>query len=284
MIRPAGARALALLPALCIVGIGLVLPALLMLGYSLMRYVPGQITDFTLTMANYARLFGDFFYLRVVLETIQLGVIVTVFCLLLGFPVALFLARTTSRFKGLLTYLVFLPMMVGIVVRAYGWIVILGREGLLNSGLLAIGAISGPIRFLYTVHAVTLGLVEVLLPFMIMPILASIEKIDRNVEEAARALGASPLGTFLRVTLPLSLPGVVSGSLLVFSLAITAYALPALLGGAKVKLIAALAYDAMLVGYNWPFGSAIGIFMGLVSGTIVYLYIRSVGRRGQSAP
>ncbi len=284
MIRPAGARVLALLPALCIVGIGLVLPALLMLGYSLMHYVPGQITDFTLTTANYARLFGDFFYLRVVLETIQLGVIVTAFCLLLGFPVALFLARTTSRCKGLLTYLVFLPMMVGIVVRAYGWIVILGREGLLNSGLLAIGAISGPIRFLYTVHAVTLGLVEVLLPFMIMPILASIEKIDRNIEEAARALGASPLGTFLRVTLPLSLPGVVSGSLLVFSLAITAYALPALLGGAKVKLIAALAYDAMLVGYNWPFGSAIGIFMGLVSGTIVYLYIRSVSRRGQSAP
>jgi putative spermidine/putrescine transport system permease protein len=100
------------------------------------------------------------------------------------------------------------------------------------------------------------------------------------VEEAARAAGATPMQAFLRVTLPLSFPGVVSGSLLVFSLSITAYALPALLGGTKVKLIAALAYDAMLVGYNWPFGSAIGIFMGLVSGTVVYLYLRTTGRRG----
>src|SRR4029078_12027652 len=99
-------------------------------------------------------------------------------------------------------------------------------------------------------------------------------------EEAARAAGATPMQSFLRVTLPLSFPGVVSGSLLVYSLSITAYALPARLGGTKVKLIAALAYDAMLVGYNWPFGSAIGIFMGLVSGTVVYLYLRTTRRRG----
>ena len=275
-------RSITLLPAICITGIGLLLPALLMLGYSFVRYVPGKITDYTITLDNYARLFGDFFYLRVVFETIQLGIAVTILSLLLGFPVAYFLARTTSRFKGVLTYLVFLPMMVGIVVRAYGWIVILGREGLINTGLLAVGIIDEPIRFLYTVHAVTLGLVEVLLPFMVMPILSSIEKIDRHVEEAARALGGTPIQTFTKVTLPLSLPGIVSGSLLVFSLSITAYALPALLGGTKVKMIAALAYDAMLVGYNWPFGSAIGVFMGLVSCSIVFLYIRSIGSRGST--
>jgi len=272
--------ALALLPSLVIVGIGLVLPGLLMLAYSFLRYVPGRITEFTLTIENYLRLFGDFFYLGVVLKTLQLGVIVTVLSLLLAYPVAFYLARTRSRFKGVLTYLVFLPMMVGIVVRAYGWIVILGREGLLNTGLQSLGFIDAPVRMLYTTHAVVLALVEVLLPFMIMPILSSLEKIDRHVEEAARAAGATPVQTFLRVTLPLSLPGIVSGSLLVFSLSITAYALPALLGGAKVKLIAALAYDAMLVGYNWPFGSAIGIFMGLVSGTVVYLYLRTTGRHG----
>ena len=273
-------RSLALLPSLAIVGIGLVLPGLLMLAYSFLRYVPGRITDFTLSVENYLRLFGDFFYLGVVVRTLQLGVIVTVLSLLLAYPVAYYLARTTSRFKGVLTYLVFLPMMVGIVVRAYGWIVILGREGLLNTGLQSLGVVDEPVRLLYSMHAVVLALVEVLLPFMIMPILSSLEKIDRHVEEAARAAGATPMQAFLRVTLPLSFPGVVSGSLLVFSLSITAYALPALLGGTKVKLIAALAYDAMLVGYNWPFGSAIGIFMGLVSGTVVYLYLRTTGRRG----
>jgi len=273
-------RSLALLPSLAIVGIGLVLPGLLMLAYSFLRYVPGRITDFTLSIENYLRLFGDFFYLGVVVRTLQLGVIVTVLSLLLAYPVACYLARTTSRFKGVLTYLVFLPMMVGIVVRAYGWIVILGREGLLNTGLQSLGVVDEPVRLLYSMHAVVLALVEVLLPFMIMPILSSLEKIDRHVEEAARAAGATPMQAFLRVTLPLSFPGVVSGSLLVFSLSITAYALPALLGGTKVKLIAALAYDAMLVGYNWPFGSAIGIFMGLVSGTVVYLYLRTTGRRG----
>jgi len=273
-------RALALLPSLVIVGIGLVVPGLLMLAYSFLRYVPGRITDFTVTTENYLRLFGDFFYLGVVGKTLQVGLIVTVLSLLLGFPVAFYLASTKSRFKGVLTYLVFLPMMVGIVVRAYGWIVILGREGLLNTGLQSLGVVDEPVRLLYSMHAVVLALVEVLLPFMIMPILSSLEKIDRHVEEAARAAGATPMQAFLRVTLPLSFPGVVSGSLLVFSLSITAYALPALLGGTKVKLIAALAYDAMLVGYNWPFGSAIGIFMGLVSGTVVYLYLRTTGRRG----
>ena len=275
------AGTLALLPSLVVVGAGLLLPSLVMLAYSFLRYVPGRITDFTLTFENYQRLFGDFFYLGVVVKTLQLGVIVTVLALLLAYPVAFYLARTKSRFKAVLTYLVFLPMMVGIVVRAYGWIVILGREGLLNTGLQSLGVIDEPVRLLFTMHAVVLALVEVLLPFMIMPILSSLEKIDRHVEEAARACGATPTQAFFRVTLPLSLPGIVSGSLLVFSLSITAYALPALLGGAKVKLIAALAYDAMLVGYNWPFGSAIGIFMGLVSGTVVYLYLRSTtGRRG----
>ena len=276
-------RSLALLPALAVVTIGLALPALVILGYSFLHYVPGKITNFELSAENYARLFSDAFYLRLMFETIQLGVIVALLTLLLGFPVAFFLARTRTRFKDLLIYLVFLPMMVGIVVRAYGWIVILGREGVLNTGLQALGIIDAPLRLLYTAHAVVLGLVEVLLPFMVMPVLSSIEKIDPHVEEASRALGATPLQTFLRVTLPLSMPGIVSGSLLVFSLAITSYALPALLGGAKVKLIAAIAYDAMLVGYNWPFGSAIGILMGLVSCSVVYFYLRSLGRRGSQA-
>lgn len=274
-------RMLLLAPAMLITLIALILPTVLMFIYSLLRYVPGLITDYTLTLANYVRLLGDLFYLRVVLQTIEVGLLVNLVTIALGFPVAYLLARTRSRFKGVLTYLVFLPMTVGIVVRAYGWIVILGRDGLVNSALVGMGLVDSPVRFLYTTHAVILGLAEVLLPFMVMPLLASLEKIDPHVEEAARSLGATSGQTFRRVTLPLCMPGLVSGSLLVFSLSITAYALPALLGGTRVKMIAALAYDAMLVGYNWPFGSAIGIFMAAVSTGVVYAYLHFLNpRRG----
>lgn len=268
-----------LAPATLVTLVALVLPALLMIGYSFLRFVPGKVTDYTLTLENYGRLFGGFFYLRVVLETVQIGLVVTLLTALLAFPMALFLSRTRSRARGLLIYLIFLPMMVSVVVRAYGWMVILGNNGLVNSLLEGLGLIDAPIRLLFTYHAVVLGLVEVLLPFMVMPLLSALEKIDPHVEEAARALGATPAQTFFKVTLPLTLPGLVSGSLMVFSLSITAYALPALLGGSKVKMIAALAYDAMLVGYNWPFGSAIGIFMGVVSTLVIYFYLRSLGRR-----
>lgn len=267
-------RVTLLAPATLVTLVGLVLPAALMLVYSFLRYVPGLITDYSPTLANYVRLLGDVFYLRVVLETLEVGLLVNALTIGLGFPVAVFLARTRSRLKGLLTYLVFLPMMVGIVVRAYGWIVILGRDGLANRVLLALGLADAPVRFLYTQHAVILGLAEVLLPFMVLPLVASLEKIDPHVEEAARSVGATPRQTFLRVTLPLSLPGLLSGSLLVFSLSITAYALPALLGGTRVKMIAGLAYDAMLVGYNWPFGAAIGVFMAAISTAVVYAYLR----------
>lgn len=268
-----------LTPAIAVVGALLILPTLLMVLYSFWRFVSGRITDYTFTLENYTRLLGDAFYLKVIWQTVELGLIVTGITLVLGYPLAFFLARTRSRFKPLLTYLIFVPLMIGIVVRAYGWIVVLGHDGALNNLLIWLGFLERPLRFLYTSHAVVIGLIEVLLPFMVMPLLSAIEKIDPQVEEAARALGATRAQTFRRVTLPLSVPGVISGSLMVFSLTITAYALPALLGGAKVKMISALAYDAMLVSYNWPFGSAIGIVMIVVSTAIVYFYLRSIGTR-----
>jgi putative spermidine/putrescine transport system permease protein len=166
-------------------------------------------------------------------------------------------------------------------VRAYGWMVMLGYNGVVNAVLLWLGVIVMPLRLLNSVQAVVLGLVEVLLPFMVVPLLAALKDIQPSVEEAARALGATPRQTFLKVTLPLSVPGMISGSLMVFSLTITAYALPALLGGAQVKMISAIAYDAMLVSYNWPFGSAVGIAMVVVSTALIYGYLRSVPQKAQ---
>ena len=268
-------------PATLYVLATMMVPLILLLGYSFLRFVPGKITDYTLTIDNYRRLLGDWFYLKVIGQTAQLAFEVTLATLVIAFPIAYFLARTNSRYKAALTYLVFLPLMVGIVVRAYGWMIILGREGLINSAFLGLGIIGAPLDLLFTPFAVVLGLIEVSLPFMIMPLIASLEKIDPHVTEAARALGATPFQTFARVTFPLSMPGIVSGSLLVFSMSLTAYAIPALLGGPKVKMIAAFAYDAMLVGYNWPFGAAIGLFMALLSSLVVYGYLRSTTRADQ---
>jgi len=268
-------------PSLMVIGAVLVAPLVLMLVYSLYRFVPGKITDYTLTIANYTRIFTDIFYLKVIVETVQLGLFVTILSLLLGYPVAFFLARTRTRLQPVLVYLIFVPMMISLVVRAYGWMVLLGYNGVVNAVLLWLGVIDTPLRLLYTVNAVVLGLVEVLLPFMVVPLLSAMKDIPPSVEEAARALGATPFKTFLRVTLPLSVPGAISGSLMVFSLSITAYALPALLGGAKVKMISAIAYDSMLVSYNWPFGSAVGIVMVVVSTALIYGYLRFVPRQMQ---
>ena len=190
--------------------------------------------------------------------------------------------RTKSRLQPLLVYLVFVPMMISLVVRAYGWMVLLGYNGVVNAALLRVGLIETPLRMLNSITAVVLGLVEVLLPFMVVPLIAALRNIPPAVEEAARALGATPAETFFKVTLPLSVPGIVSGSLIVFSLAITAYALPALLGGAQVKMISAIAYDSMLVSYNWPFSSAVGMVMVAASSVLIYGYLRFVPQKVHS--
>jgi putative spermidine/putrescine transport system permease protein len=269
------------IPSLLVIGVVLVAPLALMLIFSVWRFVPGKITDYTLTFANYWRFLGDGFYLKVTADTVQLGLLVTVLSLILGYPLAYFLARTKSRWQPVLVYMIFVPMMISLVVRAYGWMVLLGYNGVVNAVLLWLGAITLPLRLLNSVHAVVLGLVEVLLPFMVVPVIAALRDIPPSVEEAARALGATPSQVFVKVTLPLSIPGIISGSLMVFSLAITSYALPALLGGAKVKMVSAIAYDAMLVSYNWPFGSAIGIIMVVVSTALIYGYLRSVPQKAQ---
>ena len=261
-------------PSLLLILVMLCLPLLLMSLFSVLRFVPGRITDYTWTLGNYQRLLGDPFYLGVIGQTIQLGIGVTVLSILLGYPLAFYLARTRNRLQPLLLNLVFVPMMISLVVRAYGWIVLLGFNGVVNATLLKLGLITAPLKLLNTSHAVILGLAEVLLPFMVLPLVAAIKAIPPGVEEASRALGGTPWQTFRKVTLPLSAPGIISGSLMVFSLSITAYALPALLGGAQVKMISAIAYDAMLVSYNWPFGSAVGMTMVVVSSVLVFGYLK----------
>lgn len=277
--RKSFARTILLAPAAAVILMALIGPGLLLLAYSFSTFEAGRITTLEPTLGNYLRFFSDFFYINVIVRTVTIGLVVTAATIVIGYPVAIFINRCSPAWRGLLIQLVFLPLMVSVVVRAYGWMVILGRNGLINTTLLDLGLIDEPIRMLFTPTAVVVALVEVLLPFMVMPLLASIDAIDRRVEEAARSVGATPMQTFWRVTFPLSKPGLISGSVLVFSLTITAFAIPALLGGARVKMVASVAYDAMLVGNNWPFGSAIGMVMALVSCAIIFLSLRFAARQ-----
>jgi len=179
-----------------------------------------------------------------------------------------------SRWLGLCLFLLVTPLMVSSVIRIFGWLVILGRRGLVNAALAAAG-FEG-VDLLYNVPAVVVGLAELLLPFMVLPLMTAIETIPRSVEEAARNLGATPLQLFRRVLLPLSLPGLVSGSLLVYSVSISALVTPALMGGRKVRMLGNLVYDEVLTSMNWPFASSIAVVLLAFTVAVMVGYLRTM--------
>ena len=211
--------------------------------------------------ANYLKFFTDSFYLNILITTISISLKTTLIVLLFGYPVAYFLARTTSRLKNTMMIMLLFPFLVSAVVRSYGWMVILGTKGLLNQFLLAIGLIDIPLKILYTHNAVIIGLVHLLLPYMILSITGVIQGIDRNLEYAAASLGYHPLMTFFKVLLPLSLPGIISGCTLVFTLSMTAYVTPRLLGGARFRMMSTMVFQEVNVNFNWGLASAISYIL-----------------------
>ncbi len=212
----------------------------------------------------YRKFLTDSFYLNILWTTVKISLQTTLICLLLGYPAAYFLARTKSRIKNLLIIMTVFPFLVSAVVRSYGWMVILGKNGLLNQLLRALGLIQKPLSILYTPTAVLIGLVHLLTPYMILNITSVIQSIDRNVEYAAHSLGASPLKTFLKVTLPLSSPGIISGCILVFTLSMTSYVTPKLLGGTKLRMMSTMVFQEVNVNFNWGFASAISYILLVV--------------------
>jgi putative spermidine/putrescine transport system permease protein len=239
-------------------------PLLKMFLISLRNYDSALVVGTRFTLENYTKLFFDPFYQRVLARTLRLGAIVSVVALGLAYPVAYYLARTTSRGKGWLVFLLLTPLMVGIVVRSYGWIVLLGANGAVNRLLLAGGLIDEPLRILFTDWAVLIGLIEVLVPYMILPLISALQKVDITLEEAAATLGASRFEVFRRVVLPLSLPGVVSGITIVFTLSAGAIVTPAVLGGPRMQTVGTLIYQLMTNTVNWPFGSALAFALLIV--------------------
>ena len=247
-----------------------VLPNAFLLATSFLKSDAQMLTD-ERTLENYGFLFGRPLYRAALLRTFVIGAAVGVLVVVLSYPLAFFLARTTSVWKGLLIGLALTPLLASVVVRTYGWWVLLNREGALNDLLRALGFISEPLVMLPSVGAIIIGLTHSLLPFGVLTILSALNGINPNLERAALSLGASRTRTFLAVTLPLSASGVAGGFLLAFSLAISAYATPTILGGPATETMATLIYKFMVSLMDWSIGSALGTLLIVSSMALIAL-------------
>jgi len=270
-------------PALLLLLAAFVLPVGLMVPMSVRPYVPlVGITD-GFTVRYYTRLLTDSYYLEIIGRTLALGFTVTLSTLIIGYPVAFFLARTCSRWRNWLTILIVFPLMLNLVVRTFGWIALLAQNGLVNQALHALGIVDSPVKLLFNFAGLLIAMTHIFLPFMVLVLIGAIQNIPRDVEDAARVLGASWGSTFCRVTLPLSTPGILSGSILVFVLSISALVTPRLLGGPTYQVMSTLIFDEFLQRLNWPAGSAQALLLTIMVLTLVYLSGRLARRTGARA-
>lgn len=266
---------LLLLPAVMVLMVFFVVPLADLFVLSLQHYVPGKGVAETFTVENYTRFLTDSYYLGVLLETLWLGVVVTALTLVLGYPLAYFLARTVSPRKGIWIALIIFPLFTNIVVRSFSWIILLGNRGLLNNFLRELQLIDQPLRLMFNFTGVVIGLTHIFLPFMVITLTSVLQNIELDYEEAAQVLGANRFRTFWLITLPLSLPGIVAGSLLVFLLTITAFVTPRLLGGVTFKVMSNLIFQEFMSTFNWPFGAAMAFILLVVTLIIIFLYLRA---------
>ncbi len=271
-------RALAL-PAGLLVTALMVVPLLVLARYSLNVYSPTELMIEAVTPRNYVAAVTDPYYRGVMGTTLWVSALCTGLALLAGFPAAYALARMRGRWKSVLVLVTVFPLMVGNVVRAAGWMVLLGNSGVVNAALRGLGLTSGPVQLIYTPAAVVAGIVTVVLPYMILTLAAVLEGIGPALEEAAGNLGARPFTAFRRVVLPLAAPGVAAGCALVFILCMNAYATPVLLGGSQFQMMAPAVYDQFVRATNWPFGAALAFILLGVTMTLTLTGSALLGRR-----
>ncbi|WP_342614056.1 ABC transporter permease [Peribacillus frigoritolerans] len=230
-----------------------------------------------ITFQHYLLYFKDQHYLSITIRSIKISLIATFITLLVGYFIAYFITKylKSKKIKRIAYIVIISPLFTSAVVRSFGWMVILGNNGFINKTLLGLGIISQPLRLLYNETGIIIGLVYILAPFMILSITTVLENIDSRLEEAASDLGLGRLQTFLKVTLPLTVPGILAGSVMVFSLAISAYVTPAMLSGGRIQLIATVIYEQMMQVFNYQFGSAVAfavlVFSFLIIGLNHYL-------------
>jgi putative spermidine/putrescine transport system permease protein len=255
-----------------------VIPNALLLSTSFIRSEAQQLTG-EITLENYQYLFTKSLYIQAFIRTFVVGAAVGLLCVLLGYPLAYFLVRTKSRWKGALIALALAPLLASVVVRTYGWYIILNRFGVANDLLLFLGITEERIAFMPSTGAIIIGLAHALLPYAVLTIMGSLNGINPNLEQAAMSLGASRTRTFVHVVLPLSLPGIAGGFILAFSIAISAYATPAILGGPATQVMATAIYGFMTQLLDWSIGAALAVILVLSSVLLLYAAARFGARQ-----
>jgi spermidine/putrescine transport system permease protein len=289
MARKGDGRRLAFLlaPATIFLGIFFLGPLAIMVIYSFLE--PGLYggVEWNFYHWSYGRILGwadsewedfDPVYIAIFLRSVRLAFTNVVITLLICYPAALWVSGLPARLRTFVVFIITLPFFVSLVVRLFCWVLILRPSGFLSATLMGLGLISEPIDIIFTETAVLIGMAYIMLPFMFLPIYASIEKLDHSLLQASSDLGASPRQTFFRVILPLTLPGIAAGAVLVFIPSLGNFIVPDLLGGAKVVMIGNLVEQQFLSARNWPFGAALSVMIMLVMFFLIIIYLRRLGR------
>jgi spermidine/putrescine transport system permease protein len=264
-------------PALLSITLLVIVPMSFILVYSLYENIDLAVDVVAFQFGNWEEFFSDGYYHNAIWKTFRLSVIVTVLAAVLGYIPAYFIANTVFRHKWLLLLLLILPFWVSFIIRTLSWIHIMGNQGVINGVLQWLGVINEPLSMMYNEFAVIVGFIHVFLPYMILNVYVSLEGIDSNLEPAARTLGCTPWQAFREVTLPLSLPGLAAGSLLVFVLTAGSYVTPLILGGPNDFLYGNLIYDAIISELNWPMGATLSFALLVLLGLVVVIYSRFMG-------
>lgn len=235
------------------------LPLVLTIAISFSPFSPDSGVGPGLTVANYVQIATDPYYLAIFLRTFELALLVTGICVVVGVPEAYVLSRLKPGMRAVSLVIVLGPLLISVVVRTLGWTILLGNEGIINRVLLASGLAAEPVRLMFTFTGMSIALVHVLVPFMVLSVWASLQSLDPATEQAAESLGAGTATVMIRIVLPQVLPGVLSGGLIVFALAASAFATPAIIGGRRLKVVPTTIYDEFLGNLNWPLGAALSL-------------------------
>ncbi|SDE26614.1 putative spermidine/putrescine transport system permease protein [Salipiger thiooxidans] len=266
-------------PALILFGVLLLVPLgmTFVLSFNAFDFYEGIIP--TTGLANYADVLGDSYYWEIFGRTFGIALATTAICALIGVPQAYILYRLSPVWRSVVVLIVIGPLLISVVVRTLGWAILLGNRGVINTALKDWGLIERPIKMMYTEGGIVLALVHVFVPFMVLAVWAALQRKDPSTEAAAESLGASPFTVFRRIVLPQTVPGILSGSLIVFSMAASSFATPAILGGRRVKVVATTVYDEFMNTLNWPLGAAIAVTLLVAVMIIMITWNRLVERR-----